>query len=467
MKKMLIWGTGSVARELLATLDRSSVAVVGLADNNPGAWGQQLMGIPVLPPDQLGLYRDLPVVVTSRAFAAIFPLLIQRGFVAEHIYDYFTQHSVIVSRLGLPNCLVYPTYDLVNGELQIQQRRVDVVPSIQPVPCPFSEKEQLRALIPVLQAYRNTNAAMLSLQPAYQIGQNWRSVLDHSRSALRAAIAANDLDRVRDLLNNYFRGDVSTAMGGGRNVFDQFDKYQDDASFRHNFHVWRRSTADQFAVSEIGWPGLGNPYGFRVDDALIMGDTFLNHYRAYHARRLVEKIDRPVIAEIGGGYGAMAYYLLGASGSRIYLNFDVPDNLLVSSYFLSLLYPEKRLLLYSEPAVTLNSDVLEQYDAILMPHFMLPQLSKLSVDLFVNTISLSEMEYETIHEYIRQINRVSRGYFYHENIAVTPPYKGFPVTTFPHPEDFRLLTSGPMRWAAWDAYAVGHSYVEELYERTV
>ena len=70
----------------------------------------------------------------------------------------------------------------------------------------------------------------------------------------------------------------------------------------------------------------------------------------------------------------------------------------------------------------------------------------------------------TIEEYHRQISRVCRQFFYHENIAVVPVgYKGYPSTLFPSPIGFKKLSAGITRWMGMDAYAKGHVYKEYLY----
>lgn len=93
-----------------------------------------------------------------------------------------------------------------------------------------------------------------------------------------------------------------------------------------------------------------------------------------------------------------------------YISLDIPEMLAISSYFLMSSFPEKKFLLYGE-----DSNDFEDYDIVLMPHFILPKLEDESVDLFFNSNSLSEMPRETSDEYVSQIERICKKYFMHIN----------------------------------------------------
>lgn len=122
----------------------------------------------------------------------------------------------------------------------------------------------------------------------------------------------------------------------------------------------------------------------------------------------------PIICEIGGGLGGQAYKILSNSDRDLtYILLDIPEMLVISSYFLMAALPEKRFLLYGEGP--LDSSKLDQYDVIIMPNFMLPLLGDETVDLFFNACSFSEMDSVTVKEYIRQIERICRKYFMHIN----------------------------------------------------
>ena len=156
-----------------------------------------------------------------------------------------------------------------------------------------------------------------------------------------------------------------------------------------------------------------------------------------------------VAAEIGGGFGGFAYFLLSAMERCHYINFDLPEILLMEQYYLMSAFPKKKFLLYGEDQVEFRC-ALESYDVILMPNFELPKLPDASVDFFINTGSLSEMEYDTIEGYIRQIARTCRLYFFHDNsdqAVLNGRHVEVPASHFPIPEEtFRKIYKAKSPW---------------------
>jgi hypothetical protein len=144
-----------------------------------------------------------------------------------------------------------------------------------------------------------------------------------------------------------------------------------------------------------------------------------------------------VVAEIGGGFGGFAYFLLSPPGRYRYVDFDLPEILLVQQYYLLSAFPEKKFLLYGEQQIEFGR-ALESNDVMLMPNFELPNLPDDSVDFFINTGSLSEMDYATVEEYVAQIARTCRLYFFHDNSDRAVPKDGghieVPSSSFPVPE---------------------------------
>jgi hypothetical protein len=154
--------------------------------------------------------------------------------------------------------------------------------------------------------------------------------------------------------------------------------------------------------------------------------------------------------EIGGGAGTFAYYLLSACPGLTYIDFDLPDTLAITSYYLGAAYPDARMALYGEDDPERVLRHLSDYDFVLYPNFALTLLPDASVDLALNTRSLSEMSYDTVAEYIRQIGRCCRSYFIHENstadrkvwYAPEVPAQAFPIDS----TEFKLLYQNLSPW---------------------
>ena len=164
-------------------------------------------------------------------------------------------------------------------------------------------------------------------------------------------------------------------------------------------------------------PSIGNPFGYKIDGVIVTGSSACQNYYAKQAAALITDIAVPIVAEIGGGFGGLFYYLLNENTNVKCCNFDLLEVLAISQYFLMMAFPEKQFLLFGEPGSEgrLTAKILSDFDVILLPNYKLIDLDENTVDLFLNFHSLSEMDQITIDEYIQQITRVTRGYFYHEN----------------------------------------------------
>ncbi len=120
-----------------------------------------------------------------------------------------------------------------------------------------------------------------------------------------------------------------------------------------------------------------------------------------------------MVAEIGGGFGGMAYFLLRDRPGVTYLDFDMPESIALASWYLLKTLPRLRATLYGE--ATLNAETMSRSDIILMPGFMLPQMPDRSVDVSFNSHVLSDMCAASIHEYLAEVVRTTRGSIMHVN----------------------------------------------------
>jgi putative sugar O-methyltransferase len=127
----------------------------------------------------------------------------------------------------------------------------------------------------------------------------------------------------------------------------------------------------------------------------------------------VQGCQTPVVAELGGGYGGMAYYLLRDNPNVTYIDFDLPENMALTAYFLINSFPNKKIALYGE--VEINSETIRNYDGVILPNFMTHEFADNSTDLIFNSYSLAEMSENTISKYISEFTRISRNYILHVN----------------------------------------------------
>jgi hypothetical protein len=118
--------------------------------------------------------------------------------------------------------------------------------------------------------------------------------------------------------------------------------------------------------------------------------------------------------ELGGGYGGLAYYLVRDHSDMTYFDFDLPENLALTSFYLMSAFPNKRIGLYGE--VDLKADDLKgKYDIVLLPNFAIADMKNNSADLVFNSYSLAEMSREAVENYLVHFNRVASKFIFHVN----------------------------------------------------
>ena len=303
-------------------------------------------------------------------------------------------------------------------------------------PDDLDDDESHRIVKDVTALYARCKNYSVDLATPYQIGGEWATHISERRSSYDL-LARQEHEEIRALLANFWRNELgaivanydyySNVASGNRHTRTHFVK-----QMLKDYEIWKHYVCSD--ITQLRTPTFGNAWGLYIEDTLVVPQAFRFHRNATFILELLGTIAKPVVAEIGGGYGGMAYYLLSQNKRLTYLDFDIPETLSLAAFYLAKAFPDRKILWFSAPG-PITSELIEQYDIILMPHYALQQLEDLSVHLFHNAISLSEMSSETISEYVKQIQRTTRHYFYHVNIdragVVNKGYERVPGSRFP------------------------------------
>ncbi len=309
----------------------------------------------------------------------------------------------------------------------------------------------------VLTAYEAAKRDQRNAPAEYQANGEWVSLIEAKLNAFR------NREAMAKVLESFFR-DEDAFIGlcdyatpphlERRNLMTRVLFVN---SMLHDYRVWTDLTGKK--IEDIRAPWAGNPFGYSIEGTLVVPANFRHHYAAEKAVSLMG--GQGGLAELGGGWGDAGYFALRFPGVH-YVDIDLPEILLLASYWLCSTLPGRRVALYGEydPAAVLEN--IDEYDAVLLPNFCLPLLPNDCADVFLNTHSLSEMRPETIGEYLEQIGRTCRRYFLHENSDKafhTLGHTEIPASSFPV-QGFRLLSKAISPWRAG-----GGRYREFLYER--
>lgn len=187
-------------------------------------------------------------------------------------------------------------------------------------------------------------------------------------------------------------------------------------------------------LKDMEAPKVCGAWGDIIRGRLLMPTSFRHYYYAKKIHKILCGSKDPVVAEIGGGWGGFAYYLLKDNPEIQYMDFDLPS---VTPFI-------KR---YLKEALPGNSSIsIKDPDEFF-------SLDK-RVDVVVNTHSFSEMAFETIKKYLAHAAKIAKFlYIDNRNRRV---HGETPINEFPVPADFKLLEKSNSPWC--------ETYEERLYE---
>ena len=301
-------------------------------------------------------------------------------------------------------------------------------------------------------AFQKMKKDQAQAPPWYAPSSLWQAQLDEAFGDLGAGLAGNDLERFHFFLANF--GSWKTFHGLESSTFVREcaqsrlkRRYMQRDVFERQLRVWEWFYQGRKPLGCLSYPTYGNQSGAYIDGVFIGVGSFFNEIYGSLLHDLVADLPCPVVAELGAGYGKLAYFIARNLPAFVYLDFDLPETLCVGAYYLIKAFPGKRALLYGEAEY--GPEVHEGYDLIFMPGFAIPRLGTDTVDLFVNKNSLGEMTREAAGNYVAHIARATRRYFFHMNHEARPcrfaggDY-GLLGHEYPVPADrFRLLMRYP------------------------
>jgi putative sugar O-methyltransferase len=300
-------------------------------------------------------------------------------------------------------------------------------------------------------AYKAAKQIQAQSGSAYQVSNEWLPIYSASMSRVMDALNAEDVDTLMAIYNNFFRESCSSGLHGmtldvpQHFAGDEINPVLRDAYFQdalHRIKLWLELTEGVCPIADLASNDIGNPYGYSIDGSFVRTGSDYHHYYSKMIGSLIRAAGHKVVAEIGGGFGGMAYFLMRDNPDLTYVDFDLPENVALTSFYLLSAFPDKKIALFGE--LDVESADLGAYDAVLLPNFMIGALGPDTVDLTFNSYSLAEMSRETIYTYLRYVNEFTAKFFFHVNHTRNSLVGAaeFPVDR----EKFELLFRAPALW---------------------
>ena len=274
----------------------------------------------------------------------------------------------------------------------------------------------------IVSAYNSAKLIQQSKGPSFNVSNEWMPIYEQHFGNFINALQGKNISELLPIFSNFMRNECSTGLHGlpldmNKAFFGQKIKKQNKLRFLvdsiHRFNLWKNLNANTHQIKDLASPQIGNPYGLTIENIFIRAGSDYQHYYATLLQRLSRRKSHSIIAELGGGYGGLAYYYVRDNINTTFIDFDLPEVLALASYYLIKAFPDKRIKLFGE--IDLLDADLNQYDIILMPSFEITKLKNNSIDVLFNSYSLAEMSQDAIRTYIEEFLRVGRDYILHIN----------------------------------------------------
>jgi len=252
----------------------------------------------------------------------------------------------------------------------------------------------------------------------YRPTESWQKAQQGNLKPMIEALLTRNVGALRKMFQNFYRDPCSSGLLGvpngmakayfGGEIKDVYRRfYLGHVLCRLDY--WKEQTGGRFAVRDLAGPGLGNPFGVVTEGTHIAVGAEYAHYCSHRIGGLLNPETYATVAEIGGGFGGVAYYLLRDRPGTTYLDFDAPERIALGSYYVLKAFPKLKSLLYGEGKLTTKT--LAQTDIVLMPTFCLAEMPAGSVEVAFSSHSIAKAGSEEIAECLSQIDRVTRGSF--------------------------------------------------------
>ena len=267
-------------------------------------------------------------------------------------------------------------------------------------------------------AYSKANERQQSAPEAYRPTHRWEQIRQQSLGPVVQALLTRDIPALRAMYRNFFRDACSSGLLGapfglakayfGGNIKDLHRRfYLSHALCRYDY--WKEQTDGHFPLRDLYGPGVGNPFGVQIDGTHIHVGAEYAHYCAHRIDSMLAAGPATVV-EFGGGYGSMAYYLLRERSELTYIDFDVPESIALSSYYLLKAFPSLEFLLYGEEELT--GQAIARADVVLMPSFEIAAMPAASIDLSFSSDGMSALSVEALKAYLKDIDRITCDSFF-------------------------------------------------------
>jgi putative sugar O-methyltransferase len=258
-------------------------------------------------------------------------------------------------------------------------------------------------------AYRQAAERERAAPEQFQSPESWQHIRQHSLGPVIAALNEQDIPSLRTMYRNFYRDACAAGILGAPNGQPQayFGPKIKDV-YRHFYlsHVlyrldyWKSVTGGKYSLRDLEGPGVGNPFGVVINGSYICVGA---EYAHYCSKRLDEELSAgsATVAEIRGGFGAIAYYLLRDRPKTAYVDFDYPETIALATYYLMKSFPSLKFLCYGEKVI--NRESIQSADVVMLPWSELSSFPSGAANLTFTSYGLAALPRESVSRCLQEI----------------------------------------------------------------
>lgn len=216
----------------------------------------------------------------------------------------------------------------------------------------------------------------------------------------------------------------------------------------------RREIGEEIILNNLEKDNIGNsPFLYRFNKYYIDYNKLIHiHWFNDLNKNIFQKNLVSNFCEIGGGFGSFSKIILNNINIKL-LSIDLPEANLMTTFYLKKNFPNKKFFLYDDYLKNnkLTKNDFDNNDIIILP----PDLNideKIKIELFINTRSMMEMNYEIIVKYFKFIQNFSKPNTFFLNInRYEKDTVGYPIriAEYPYDKDWDVVLSKPSFNQPW------------------
>ncbi len=270
------------------------------------------------------------------------------------------------------------------------------------------------------------------------------------------------IHQFRPILREFTKGNFNPFV---KSNFEHAKKFNRLGAF--TYRIYLASLYDYISqndhlgiLDKIKEPKLGNPFVVKYKGKLISQDLCNSIYEFYSITEGNNFSGKVKIVELGAGYGRLGYVFLKMLPDSSYCIIDIPPALFIAQNYLSRVFPKEKVFKFRpfQSFKEVKKEFEQSRIQFIMPH-QIELLPNKYFDLSINISSLHEMTREQIRNYLKQINRLCKGYFYTKQWrkSHTKDNKFISQNEYPIPKGWKIINRR-------DRHPIQNMFFDTLYK---